>query len=75
MAFIQRFSSIKSKGEIINNLSDVKQKKGEFVEEFYKRVMAVAAKIHPAPYEQMKKTWFINESRKRIQRILRYFTK
>lgn len=74
MAFIRRLSSTKLKGEIINNLSDVKQKKGEFVEEF-RHVMVVAEKIHPAPEEKIKKTWFINGIRKRIQRVLRYFTK
>jgi hypothetical protein len=38
----------------------VKQKKGESVEEYYERVVVPAAKIQPAPGEQIRMTWFIN---------------
>src|ERR1700738_3143687 len=68
--FIQRFRSTKSEGEIINNLSHVKQKKDESVEEFYERVMVAAAKIQPAPGEQIRKTWFINGLRKEYEKYV-----
>jgi hypothetical protein len=57
-------------GEIINNLSHVKQKKDELVEEFYERVVVAAAKIQPAPGEQIRKTWFINGLRKEYEKYV-----
>jgi hypothetical protein len=68
--FIQRFRSTKSEGEIINNLSHVKKKKDELVEEFFERVMVAAAKIQPAPGEQIRLTWFINVLRKEYERYV-----
>ena len=68
--FMQRFRSTKSEGEIINNLSYVKQKRDELVEEFYERVMVAAAKIQPALGEQIRKTWFINGLRKEYKKYV-----
>ena len=68
--FIQQFRSTKSEWEIINNLSHVKQKKGDRVEEFCERVMVAATKIQLAPREQIKKIWSINGPRKEYKKYV-----
>ena len=59
LAFLMRFRTKKSEGEVIESLSSLKQKKDETVEEFYERVMVESSKIHPQPSDHFKKAWFL----------------
>ena len=63
-AFLMRFRSKKSEGEVIESLGSLKQKKDETVEEFYERVMVESSKINPQPSNQFKKAWFLNGLKK-----------
>ena len=64
IAFLMRFKSKKSEGEVIESLGSLKQKKDEIVKEFYEKVMVESSKINPQPNNQFKKAWFFNGLKK-----------
>ena len=64
LAFLMRFRTKKSEGEVIESLGSLKQKKDETVEEFYERVMVESSKINPQPSDHFKKAWFLNGLKK-----------
>ena len=61
LALFMRFRTKKSKGEVIESLGSLKQKKNETIEEFYERVMVESSKINPQTSDHFKKTWFLND--------------